>query len=229
MYIITGVAGGIGEYLFQTLSKEGHLVVGTYHHKIPQTQGKCYCVDLTDPQQIKDFVLDIPIATVHGEPINLIHCAGINKNGLTHKLPSDDWDTVLDVNLKSSFLICQNLLPIMRDREYGRIIFLSSVVPQLGVAGTPAYAASKAGLWGLAKTIAKENVTKNVTCNCLNLGYMDLGMTNTELPPDIHSKLMQSIPMKKFGDPVNILNAVKFLVNSDYVTGTSIDISGGLV
>jgi NAD(P)-dependent dehydrogenase (short-subunit alcohol dehydrogenase family) len=115
----------------------------------------------------------------------------------------------------------------MRECNYGRIINLSSVVPQKGIPGTSAYAASKAGLWGLTKSIAAENAKKGITINSLNAGYFNIGMTS-EIPEEILSGIISMIPMQKLGDPENIYNAVNFLINADYVNGTSVDINGGL-
>jgi len=224
MYIITGSAGGVGEYLFDTLKDRG--AVGTFRNRLPfNSTENHHRVDLTNDAQVADFAKKM---SVHNS-LNIIHCAGTNVNGFTHKMSVEDWLKVIQGNLTSAFILARHFLPLMRSQNYGRIVFFTSVVPQLGIVGTPAYAAAKAGLWGLAKTISKENATKGVTCNCLNLGYMDLGMTNTEISADALPKIIESIPMKKLGDPINILNAVQFLVGSDYITGTSLDINGGLV
>jgi NAD(P)-dependent dehydrogenase (short-subunit alcohol dehydrogenase family) len=118
-------------------------------------------------------------------------------------------------------------LPIMRESSYGRIINLSSIVAQTFVPGASAYAASKAGLWGLARSIAMENAKKGITINNLNLGYYNLGMIS-EVPKEYQDILKKKIPSGNFGGPENILNAIKFLIENDYINGTSIDINGGL-
>ena len=224
MYIITGSASGVGEYLFDRFKEFG--AAGVFRNKKPANLTENHHrVDLTDDAQVEEFARKM---SGHNSLV-LIHCAGTNVNGFAHKMSVEDWDKVLEGNLTSAFCLARHFLPLMRKQGYGRIIFFTSVVPQLGIPGTPAYAAAKAGLWGLAKTISKENATKNVTCNCLNLGYMDLGMTNTEIPAEMLPGIIQTIPMKKLGDPINIYNAVKFLIYSDYITGTTIDINGGLV
>ena len=115
----------------------------------------------------------------------------------------------------------------MRKESFGRIIFLSSVVAQIGTPGNVAYAASKSALWGMTKVIAKENATKGITANCINLGYMNAGMIST-IPEDILNDIINSIPQKKLGDLYNITNAIDFIIKSDYITGTNIDINGGL-
>jgi NAD(P)-dependent dehydrogenase (short-subunit alcohol dehydrogenase family) len=119
------------------------------------------------------------------------------------------------------------ILPFMREQNYGRIINFSSVLAQKGVAGTSAYAASKAALWGMSKSIAAENAGKNITINCLNLGYFNLGMIE-QVPEELQNELKKSIPTGDFGDPENIYKAVRFLIESNYVNGSSIDINGGL-
>ena len=113
----------------------------------------------------------------------------------------------------------------MRECGWGRIIFLSSVVGEKPQLGTSSYAASKSGLYGLTKALAIENASKGITVNCLNLGYFDIGMIN-EIPDQ--QAIKDKIPFKEFGDPSNIRAAVQFLVQSDYTTGSIIDINGGL-
>jgi NAD(P)-dependent dehydrogenase (short-subunit alcohol dehydrogenase family) len=115
----------------------------------------------------------------------------------------------------------------MREQGYGRIINFSSIVAETGIPGTSAYAASKAGLWGMARSIAVENASKGITINNLNLGYFDIGMIN-EVSEEYQQIVKKKIPTGKFGDPGNIFNAVKFLIESDYINGTSIDINGGI-
>jgi NAD(P)-dependent dehydrogenase (short-subunit alcohol dehydrogenase family) len=119
------------------------------------------------------------------------------------------------------------LLPIMREQNWGRVVNFASVVAQSGVPGTTAYAASKAGLWGLSKSLAKENATKGITINSLNLGYFDVGMIK-EVPADMQAKIKEQIPSGMFGHPDNIYNAIRFLIDSDYVNGTTIDLNAGL-
>jgi acetoacetyl-CoA reductase/3-oxoacyl-[acyl-carrier protein] reductase len=116
----------------------------------------------------------------------------------------------------------------MREQQYGRIINMSSVVAQTGIPGTSAYAASKSGLWGMTKALSVENATKGITINTLNLGYYEIGMID-EVSQEMQNIIKDKIPQKKFGDPSNILNAAKFLINSPYITGTNIDINGGLI
>ena len=115
----------------------------------------------------------------------------------------------------------------MRKKRYGRIILFSSVVPQIGVPGTSAYSASKAGLWGLTKTVAIENATYGITINTVNLGYFNIGMIK-DVPTELLNKIIISIPMEKLGDPINILKTVEYLISTDYITGSQINLNGGL-
>jgi len=157
----------------------------------------------------------------------LINCAGTNYSSFAHKSDIKKWVKVINVNLVGTFNVIHAFLPYMREENYGRIINFSSVVAQIGVPGTSAYAASKAGLCGLTKSIAVENAKKGITINNLNLGYFNIGMIN-DVPKDFQKAIKEKIPSGNFGDPENIFKAVKFLIEADYVNGTSIDINGGL-
>jgi NAD(P)-dependent dehydrogenase (short-subunit alcohol dehydrogenase family) len=120
------------------------------------------------------------------------------------------------------------LLPFMRKQEFGRIINLSSIVGQMGVMGTSAYAASKAGINGMIKSIALENAQKNVTVNNINLGYFKVGMIQ-EVPEELQEKIKLKIGMKEFGSPEHILNTIEYMRSTDYLTGACLDLNGGLV
>ena len=115
----------------------------------------------------------------------------------------------------------------MREQGYGRIINFSSIVAQKGIPGTSAYAASKAGLWGMTRSMAAENAGKGITINSLNLGYFEIGMI-TEVSDEYQEVVKKKIPTGKFGDPKNILNALNFLIESDYINGSSLDINGAI-
>ena len=225
MILITGASRGIGKFLFQHYSRKGESVLGTYLNTSPSPeQTNLVKVDVTDESQIESLIA-MHLNELH--EIKLLHCAGTNFNAVVHKIPSENWMSVMKANLCSAFLLTKHLIPIMKQENYGRIVFFSSVVSELGVAGTSAYSSSKAGLWGLAKSVSKEIATKNITCNCLNLGYFDIGMIS-EVPKDVLNSIVENIPMRKLGNPANIISAVDFLVASDYTTGTTIDINGGL-
>ena len=140
----------------------------------------------------------------------------------------DDWAQVINVNLNGTYYLIRSVLPIMREQNYGRIINLSSIVAQTGVMGTSAYAASKAGLNGMIKSIALENAQKGVTINNINLGYFKVGMINT-VPVEMQEQIKSKIAVKEFGDPSNILNTINYIRESSYLNGACLDLNGGLV
>ena len=224
-FVITGASKGIGSFLFNKFLNEGKEVYGTYNTSPPpSTERNLSKVDITDNVEVKKWVDEI---VKPGDQVVLINCAGINYNVFAHKADKIKWERVIDVNLIGTFNVICAVLPFMRKSNYGRIINFSSFVAQKGIPGTSAYAASKAGLWGLTRSIATENATKGITINTLNLGYFDIGMIS-EVPGKILASIIKTIPVQKLGDSINIYNAVKFLINSDYINGTSIDINGGL-
>jgi NAD(P)-dependent dehydrogenase (short-subunit alcohol dehydrogenase family) len=224
-YLITGASKGIGLFLMAKFAEAGKEVYGTYNSTVPATAGgNLEKVDITKIEEISDWVKNICTTS---DQIVLINCAGTNYNALAHKADLERWKDVIDVNLVGTFNVINAVLPFMRESGYGRIINFSSIVPQKGIAGTSAYAASKAGLWGLTKSIAAENAKKGITINTLNLGYFDIGMI-TEVPEEILQGIIKTIPAQKLGNPENIYNAVNFLIQTDYLNGTSLDINGGL-
>lgn len=231
MIIITGVAGGIGEYLANKfIENNNENIIGIYHKNIPKSlykknNFKLYRADLTKETDLINLIKKIKVEDL--DKLKLIHCAGITKNAFIHKMPYQEWQEVLNNNLNSAFLLMKYFIPLMRAKEYGRIILISSIVPQIGVIGTSSYAASKAGLWGLMKTAVKENAIKNVTCNTLNLGYFNIGMIK-DVPENMLEQIIDTIPSKSLGNPNDIYNAIDFLIKSSFVNGAQIDINGGL-
>lgn len=228
MIIVTGATGGLGSYLVRELSSDQE-ILGTYHLNPPPPSPsgnvRYAQLDVTKTEAVARFVEENKERL---RKIIVINGAGVSLDGMAHKLPETSWDTVLDVNLKGAFNLARAVLPLMREEGWGRIINISSVVGQIGVPGTIAYASSKAGLFGFTRALAAEGASKNITVNTLALGYFDAGMIHT-IPPDQLTKIVQSIPMKRLGDPANLVRAVRFLVDADYVTGTTININGGLI
>ena len=226
MKIITGVSGSIGRLLFDYYSRSDNSTIGTYNKNKPEVDwdDRVFQVDISDYRQVSDF---IERQKTDLKEISLINCASIVYDSFAHKSNPEQWKEVIDTNLTGTFFMIRGLLPFMRDQEYGRIVNLSSVVAQTGAIGTTAYAASKAGLWGLSKSMAIENANKNILINSLNLGYMDTGMTD-RIPEELRLNIRNNIPLKKFGSHEEIIHAIDYLLASSYVTGTSIDINGGL-
>lgn len=225
MKLITGASKGIGKFLFEKYLNEGETVYGTYLSTEPEPKYLNFFtkVDITNHQEVVKWINSIKLT----DKIELINCAATTYDSFAHKSDPEIWSKTIQVNLTGNFVVIQALLPIMRKNNYGRIINFSSVVAQIGIIGSSAYASSKAALWGLGKSIAAENASKGITINTLNLGYFKIGMANNVLV-EIQNKIKEQIPTHDFGDPINIYNAINFLIASDYVNGSSIDINGGL-
>lgn len=225
--LITGASRGIGSFLMNKLFDHGYLVYGTFNQTQPRGKLEQFYtkVDVSKYTQVNEWV-DSTVSI--DDKIVLINCAGINYNTYAHKADSEKWKKVIEVNLLGSFYPICAVLPYMRKVGFGRIINLSSILAQKGVPGTSAYASSKSALWGMSKSIAVENAEKGITINSLNLGYFSIGMIE-EVPKQIISSIKTSTPVKEIGKPENILNAVKFLIETEYITGATIDINGGLL
>jgi NAD(P)-dependent dehydrogenase (short-subunit alcohol dehydrogenase family) len=159
----------------------------------------------------------------------LINNAGVSHNGMSWKLDFANWADSISVNLTAPFLISQRCIPGMRQEHFGRIINISSVVGQTGFIGTSAYAASKAGLFGLTKTLAKELATSGVTVNSFALGYFNEGMIK-DVPEDLKSAIIEQIPLKQLGEVEGITHALDFVMSEQaaYFTGQTLNINGGL-
>jgi NAD(P)-dependent dehydrogenase (short-subunit alcohol dehydrogenase family) len=227
MIIMTGACGGLGSYLVECLGRDFE-IIGTFHTRKPTATNRAvgfHQVDVSDAGSVERFVGAVAEKL---QRIVLINLAGISLDGMGHKLSEAKWDLVLNTNLKGTFLMCRAILPFMREQGWGRIINVSSVVGQMGVPGSVAYSASKSGILGLTRTLAAEVVMKNVTVNALALGYFDVGMINV-LTPELQDQIKARIPMKRFGDPRNVEQAIRFLIECDYVTGSVINMNGGLL
>ncbi|CAO80574.1 MAG: SDR family oxidoreductase [Candidatus Cloacimonas sp.] len=224
--LIAGASGGIGKYLAEQFSEKGFEVFGTYNSHPPKQNLKYKMdkVDVTKEPEIEEWINNVANCS---DELSFIYCVGLNYNCITHKAETDKWLEVINTNLIGAQLSLKHILPLMRNKRYGRIILFSSVVPQIGVSGTSAYSSSKAGLWGLTKTVAIENATYGITINTVNLGYFDIGMIK-DVPTDLLNKIINSIPIGKLGDPVNILKTVEYLIATDYITGSQINLNGGL-
>jgi acetoacetyl-CoA reductase/3-oxoacyl-[acyl-carrier protein] reductase len=228
MIIITGASKGIGKFLFDKFAQQGQEVIGTYNSTIIEGNkpNSMYKVDITDLVQVSEFFLMIKDRL---QDIILINSAGANYTSFAHKANMEAWRKIIDINLFGTFHMIHHILQPMREQNYGRIINFSSVVAQMSVAGTSAYAASKSGLWGLTKSVAAETASKGITINTLNLGYFNVGMIK-EVSPDFQEIIKSKIPVgQEFGDPENIFQAISFIINAPYLTGASIDINGGII
>lgn len=227
MIIVTGASRGIGKFLFESL-KSSDKVIGTYLSTKPESIKDLdflYKVDVSKYESVAQFINVIKNDLTE---IVLLNCAGISYNSFTHKSDPEKWKKVIEVNLIGTYHMIRAILPIMREQNYGRIINFSSVIAQKGTPGVSAYAASKAGLWGMTRSLAQENGSMGITVNNINLGYVSLGMGVEQVPLSFQDSIKNQIPSGLFCEPNDVYNTVRFLINTPYVNGTSIDLNGGL-
>lgn len=229
MIIITGASKGIGRFLFTKFHQEGIDVIGIYNttaSEINNDLNHYYKLDITDYESVEKWIVSIKDSL---KDIVLLNCAGISYNSFAHKSDINKWNKVIQVNLIGTFNVIRLVLPIMRIQNFGRIINFSSVVASLPTPGVSAYAASKSGLLGLTKSLASENASKGITVNAINLGYVNLGMGINDVPVAYQEKMKSQIPAGRFCEPEEIYTTVKYLINTEYINGTKIDINGALI
>jgi NAD(P)-dependent dehydrogenase (short-subunit alcohol dehydrogenase family) len=228
MIILTGASGGIGHAILPLLSTLDN-VIALYNNNHPNVTGltgvSTYKVDLTSEQDVANFVL---ASQERFEKITIIHAAALARSDkLAVQFQTEDWDDVMNVNLKGDFLLTRALLMTMIRQNWGRIIHISSVAGIRGIPGTLAYSATKSGVIGMSRVLANEYARFGITSNVLLAGYFNTGLVET-LSDKMRKKILESIPSGQLGDPINIFNAVKFLIESDYVNGSAINIDGGI-
>lgn len=225
MILITGAGKGIGQFLYQQL-RETEDVVGTTFTSATNDP-KLTTLDVKDFAAVEKWKNSLGKEKL--SKLKIINCAGVSYNAFAHKADLDAWQNVIETNVFGTFNVIRAFLPAMREQGFGRIVNFGSVVAQRAVPGTSAYATSKAALWGLTKSLAVENASKGVTVNTINLGYSDIGMGLTEIPPAHREELMKKIPSGRFASADEILKTVRFFFENEYVNGTAIDLSGALV
>lgn len=228
--VITGATGGLGSEMVKHFEQQNvRLALHTFQQEPFDVacEHAWFKADLRDPKQIDTLIA--AILANFGRIDVLINNAGISKNGMSWKLSDADFNEVMAVNLTAPFKLIKGFLPKMREQKSGRIISVSSVVAQTGVVGTAAYAASKAGLIGLTKTVSKETATSGITVNCLALGYFNVGMID-EVAPEMQAQIIQAIPQQQLGSVATILATIDWLISkeADYITGQTISLNGGL-
>ncbi|MFH0980275.1 MAG: SDR family oxidoreductase [Planctomycetota bacterium] len=223
-----GASGGIGQYLVKKLASE-HKIVGTYNRSDPSRLdpgAMYYRVDVTEAAAVEDFVKTIGAGLKN--PV-LIYTPGISPNALAHKFAEPDWDQALAINLTGAMRAVRAMLPFMRSLQWGRIIFLSSVLARQGIPGTIAYSVTKAALAAMGRVLSVENATKRITANTLALGYFSVGIIETVPEPYLKEHVPPRIPQGRLGDPASIAAAVRFIIEADYLTGATIDVNGGML
>ncbi len=229
--LITGASGGFGSELTKFFLEKGHqLILQRYSTDILVNEDqnvKVLSCNLTKESEIECFINSS--VKSFGRIDAILHCAGISKNAISWKTTLDSWNETIAVNLTAPFLINKLVLPIMKKQQFGRLIHLSSVVSQTGFPGTVAYAASKAGLSGLTKTMSKEVGSNGITVNNLALGYFNTGMIE-QVPTDQIEKIISEIPQKSLGDPLAVCELIEYLISDagSYVTGQTIPVNGGM-
>ena len=233
--LITGASGGIGKELARVLVEyDAEVCISGRNveelNELKESLGdKCHIVicDLSNKNEISELVSKSE--EVLGQIDILVNNAGITKDNIFLRMSEQEWEDVLNINLNSTFNILKLITKGMVKRKYGRIINISSVVGATGGAGQVNYAASKAGLIGLTKSLSQELATRNITVNCIAPGFIETPMTE-KLDDNRKDIIISSIPANRIGTPKDLSSAVIFLASqeSSYITGQTIHINGGL-
>ena len=227
MIILTGASGGIGKAILPMLAKLDN-VIAIYHSKYPDIKGldgaSAYQMDITSENQVNKFI-EIMKGKL-AKPV-LIHAAALSRDGLVADYDTEDWEQVINVNLRGDFLLTKATLKLMISENWGRIIHISSVAGMRGIPGTIAYSTAKTGLIGMSRVLANEYARFGITSNVIILGYFNTGLIET-LSEKMRNKIIGSIPSGHLGEPKNIVNAIDFIMKSEYANGSSISLDGGI-
>jgi len=234
--LVTGSTRGIGRAIAEALAAAGArvAVVGRDAAKAEAVaaelggDAKGFGCDISDPSAVTALVEAVEAA--FGSCDILVNNAGITKDNLMLRMKDEDWDAVLDTNLKAAFVAIRAVQRGMMKRRWGRIINIASVVGLMGNKGQANYAASKAGLIGLSKSVAKELASRNILCNVVAPGFIRTDMTDAMVPAAVEA-LSAAIPLERLGDPADIAGVVTFLASdrAAYITGQVLPVDGGLV
>ena len=230
--LVTGATRGIGAAIAQELKAKGCKVVGTATTadgaaKITATGVQGVVLNVTDGPAI-DALVD-SITKEHGGLHILVNNAGITRDMLSMRLKDDDWDAVIDTNLKAVFRMSRAVMRSMMKQRYGRIVNITSVVGASGNAGQANYAAAKAGVAGMTRALARELGSRNITVNCIAPGFIATDMT-AGLADEQQKALLAQIPLGHLGKPADIAHAVAFVASpqASYITGQEIHVNGGM-
>ena len=238
--VVTGGTRGIGKQIILDLAKKGYNIAFNYRSENTDFENlkqelkeigvnvygfKC---DVTDFEKCEEFVKGI--ISEFGRIDVLVNNAGITKDGLLMRMKKGDFKDVIDVNLIGTFNLTRNVIPYMIKAKKGRIINISSVVGISGNAGQTNYSASKAGIIGFTKSLAKEVASRNITVNAIAPGFIQTQMTDV-LKDEVKEEILKQIPQKRFGTTEDVANVVKFLASdeSSYITGQVINVDGGML
>jgi 3-oxoacyl-[acyl-carrier protein] reductase len=231
--LVTGAARGIGSRIARELSAAGAHVVSTdivdWTEELEQLGDDNFGVrlDVTDSDQVKSVVKQI--SDTLGRIDILVNNAGIVRDSLLMRMKEEDWRQVLATNLDGTYLVTREVLPRMMRKRYGRIVNVASVVGQMGNPGQANYVASKAGVIGFTKAVAREVASRHITVNAVAPGYIETQMT-AALSDSVRDKLLEMVPLKRMGTVDDIAFGVRFLVSEEagYITGHVLNINGGM-
>lgn len=238
--LVTGGTRGIGRQIAISLAKEGYDIVLNYRKEnddleftkseVEKLGVKCFTVqgDVSNFEDCERFTKEI--VDEFGKIDVLVNNAGITKDMLLMRMKKEDFEQVIDTNLVGTFNVTKNVIPYMMKQRSGRIINISSVVGVSGNAGQTNYAASKAGIIGLTKSLAKEVASRNILVNAVAPGFIETSMTDV-LKDEIKEEIAKSIPLKRMGNAEDVAKVVKFLASEDssYITGQVINVDGGML
>jgi 3-oxoacyl-[acyl-carrier protein] reductase len=234
--LVTGASRGIGRAIASALAADGFLVVGTatseagaaaVSDSLAASGGHGIKLDVNDAAAA-DAAIDA-IVKAHGGLHVLVNNAGITRDTLAMRMKDEDWDAVLDTNLKAVFRMSRAVMRTMMKQRHGRIINITSVVGASGNAGQANYAAAKAGVAGMTRALARELGSRNITVNCVAPGFIATDMTDG-LPEAQKAALLQQIPLGRLGQGDEVAHAVAFLASAKaaYITGTEMHVNGGM-
>lgn len=236
--LVTGASRGIGRAIALELGNRGFAVAGTAtsqqgadsiseYLSAHDLSGKGFCADVSSDDSVTDLVANVE--QEFGVPTVLVNNAGITRDNLLMRMKPEEWSAVIDTNLGSMYRVCKACIRGMTKARWGRIVNISSVVASSGNAGQSNYAASKAGIEGFSRALAKEIGSRGITVNAVAPGFVDTDMTR-ELPEKQKEFLLAQIPLARFGRPEEIAAVVGFLVadGGAYITGETVHVNGGM-
>ena len=234
--LVTGASRGIGQAIAKRLANEGYLVIGTatsekgaaaVNDYLQELGGAGRVLNVQDTEQINQ--LFDSIEKEFGNVQVLVNNAGITQDGLLMRMDDNAWERVLDVNLTSVFRTSKRAMKGMMKARQGRIINITSVVAAMGNAGQTNYTASKAGIEGFTRSLAREIGSRQITVNCVAPGFIDTDMTK-DLDEALIQSMLNTVPLARLGKPEDIAAAVNFLASEEagYITGTVLDVNGGM-
>ncbi len=235
--LVTGASRGIGAAIADTLAQVGATVIGTatgdsgaaaIGERLAQWNGQGRALNAAEADGIENLIADIE--KEFGKLDILVNNAGITRDNLLMRMKEEEWDEIMQVNLKSVFRASKAVLRGMMKQRFGRIINITSVVGAMGNAGQANYAAAKAGLMGFAKSMAREVGSRGITVNCIAPGFIDTDMTRS-LPEEVRKTFEAQTALGRFGDAQDIADAVLFLASDQakYITGQTLHVNGGML